>query len=132
LVREAIQEQVRRREANEFEQARAFLANVAPLHDSMDFQRLCHCPEDALPWIQRVEWILKDHLDGAVKESPLLILQRPDRLSHKANGAGCCWLKPDNRTGQRRLAAATLAHNSEDLAMANSKVDPVDRSYRAG
>ena len=70
--------------------------------------------------------VLEDHLQPAQELRPAPPPQRGDGPALEGDGAGRQRLEADRGPGQRRLAAARLADQPDDLAARHGEVHPVD------
>src|SRR3954468_20706453 len=93
----------------------------------MQFDWLADDLADALAWVQRRVWILEDHLhlsphrtQAAPRSPDELLAAEPDRPRRRGG-------QLQNRSAQRRLAAAGFAHQAEGLALVDVQADAVDR-----
>ena len=94
---------------------------------ALDAHALGHRLVDRLAGVERAGRVLEDHLHLAAvraQRAPV-VAQRLPAQRHRPRGRA---LEPDDRARERRLAAARLAHEGDDLAGAHREVDAVDRA----
>ena len=92
----------------------------------VDPQPLGYRVVDRVPGVQRPQGVLQHqlHLPAVGLQAPIV-----QRLALEDDLARRRALQPEKRACQRRLAAAGLAHERDDLAGVDLEVDPVDRAH---
>src|SRR5262245_31087487 len=117
------------RQANRLQQladSRARLPPAGP--DSVRPERLADDPPDAVAWIERGERVLEDHLHPPAQRPQLPLAEACDVAPVEDDAAGGRVVEAQNRSADRRLPAARLAHEAESLPAPDRQRDAIDRA----
>ena len=89
-------------------------------------ERLGHQPGDAVARVEAAVGILEHHLDAAAHRAVGAVIGE-HRLAAQGDGARLHLLQPQDRPGQRGLAATGFAHQPHPFALGQRQRHPVDR-----
>ena len=91
----------------------------------VDAQPLGHGLVHRVPGVEGARRVLQHQLDAATVglERPRGVAEDAAQVDHASPGR---WDQPEDRPGQRRLAAAGLADQGEDLALLHGQAHAVD------
>ena len=132
LVREAAGELVGRGESHRSEcPSHERAALLGTLADAVDQERFGDDLLHSLAWIERLVGVLEDQLEAPPESPQFGARQASDVAAVVDDLTGCRRNKAHQRMGYRRLAAARLTHQGQDLARQQVERHAVHRSYRA-
>jgi len=114
------------RQADELEQPRDAIIAIAIGRDAMDLEWRAQDIADGQPRIERRERVLEDDLHPAPQRHHLLRGVVRDVLAGEPDLAGGGLDQLQDRLAHRRLAAAALADDAENFALAKLEIDAVD------
>src|SRR5262249_44382561 len=128
LVWEAVE--VLRVEADDLEQLLHTLLDLGAAAEVVHLERLADDRANALARVQRRVRVLEDHRHLAPDRPHCRARELGDVAALERGRAAGRLEQLDHAAGQRRLAAARLAHDPERLARLDAEADAVDRLHR--
>ena len=129
LVRVAVEEQLGRREPGALERLAHALGALRARADAMDHERLRDRVAHAVARVERLVGILEDDLRLAPHRPQLALRERGDVAPVDLDRARARHEHAHDRLRGRRLAAARLADERDELARRHRQRDAVDRAH---
>src|SRR4029078_1477225 len=100
---------------------------LLPVLDALGKQALADDVADGHPRVQRSKRVLEDDLHPAPERPELAVGHCPDGATAEDHLAGGGLREAEDGPAERRLSAAGLTDEAEDLARLHLEVDAVDR-----
>ncbi len=105
---------------------------VLPVADPVLAQRLGDHIADLHPGVHGGVGVLENHVRAAPQRPHPALAEVCDVVAEDTDGARRRLQEPDRTPGERGLAAAGLAHETDDLALADAQRDVLDRPHGPG
>jgi hypothetical protein len=114
------------RQADGLEQLAHPLRGDPAAREAVHAHRLADHPADGVARVERGVRVLEDHLHPPPERAQLRLTECGDVLPVEDDPAGCRLVEPQDRSPDRRLAAAGLSDKAERLPALDRERDAVD------